>query len=230
MIGLPVLATDYDGTLAHHGTVGREAVAALGRFRAAGGVVVLVTGRRFDELEEVFPEAPTALDVLVAENGGLLVDYRAPAHSTTRATLLGAPLPEGVEGVLRDAGVPVFEIGELIVSAAREDEPAVRRAAAALAHRWPCQVVPNKDRVMLLPEGVDKASGLRAALDLLGTQPADAVAVGDAENDVPLLQVAGRGVAVANATAGLVAVADEVTTGRASDGVVELLDRLLSSR
>lgn len=54
------------------------------------------------------------------------------------------------------------------------------------------------------------------------------VAVGDADNDVPLLLAAGLGVAVANAEPDLKAVADVVTGGSSADGVVELVDLLLS--
>jgi HAD superfamily hydrolase (TIGR01484 family) len=42
-------------------------------------------------------------------------------------------------------------------------------------------------RVMVLPAGVDKASGLSAALDELGLSPRDIAGVGDAENDEALL-------------------------------------------
>jgi len=218
-----VLASDYDGTLAHHGRVPAEAESALERFRAAGGLVVLVTGRRHEELEEVFPSAAQHLDLLVAENGGLLVHY--PDQS--RRTLLGDRLPEGLHQSLHENGVHVFETGELIVSAAREDEDGVRRAAAALKARWPCQVVPNKDRVMLLPAGIDKESGLTAALEVLGVDRADTVAIGDAENDLPLLRGVGLAVAVANSVPALTAVADRVTDGRASQGVVETIEALL---
>jgi len=218
-----VLASDYDGTLAHHGRVPAEAVEAVGRFRDAGGLLVLVTGRRHEELEQVFPEAHDSLDLLVAENGGLLVEY----PSESRRTLLGDRLPEGLHQVLHENGVHVFETGELIVSAAREDEDGVRRAAAALQDRWPCQVVPNKDRVMLLPAGIDKASGLTAALQVLGVDRADTVAIGDAENDLPLLRSAGLAVAVANSVEALTAVADRVTAGRGPVGVIETIDELL---
>jgi HAD superfamily hydrolase (TIGR01484 family) len=45
------------------------------------------------------------------------------------------------------------------------------------------QVIFNKGAVMVLPSGINKATGLRAALDELQLSPHDAVAVGDAEND-----------------------------------------------
>ncbi len=65
------LATDYDGTLAHHGRVDDETRAALERLRASGRRAVLVTGRQVPDLQEVCP----CLDLfewVVAENGALL--------------------------------------------------------------------------------------------------------------------------------------------------------------
>ena len=61
------------------------------------------------------------------------------------------------------------------------------------------QVIHNKGAVMVLPRGVDKASGVAAALRRLGHSPRAAVAVGDAENDCTMLRMCGHGVAVANA-------------------------------
>ena len=49
-------ATDYDGTIAHHGRVEPATVAALERVRASGRRLVLVTGRQVDDLLAVFPE------------------------------------------------------------------------------------------------------------------------------------------------------------------------------
>jgi HAD superfamily hydrolase (TIGR01484 family) len=52
---------------------------------------------------------------------------------------------------------------------------------------------------MVLPSGVNKGTGVRAALDELKVSPHDVVAVGDAENDHPFLTLAACSVAVANA-------------------------------
>jgi HAD superfamily hydrolase (TIGR01484 family) len=64
------LATDYDGTLAHHGTVSAKTLAAIHRLRASGKKLVLVTGRRLEELKQVFPDIGLC-DFVVAENGAL---------------------------------------------------------------------------------------------------------------------------------------------------------------
>jgi hydroxymethylpyrimidine pyrophosphatase-like HAD family hydrolase len=219
-----VLASDFDGTLAVHGWVPVETLAAVARFRAAGGLLVLVTGRRVPELAAVFPELADVVDLVVAENGGVLLD---PASPPGRA--LAAPLPDDLEALLAEHGVGPAELGEVLVSAAREDEQALERVAAALAGSWPCQVVPNKDRVMLVPAGVDKGTGLRAALLHLDRDLADVLAIGDGENDLHLLRGAGLAVAVADAVPALIAEADVTTNAASSAGVVEAIERLLRS-
>jgi hydroxymethylpyrimidine pyrophosphatase-like HAD family hydrolase len=80
----------------------------------------------------------------------------------------------------------------------------------------------------VLPAGVDKASGLAAALDELGLSSTDAVGVGDAENDQAFLATCGTSVAVANALPALKEQVDLVTRGEAGPGVVEVVDRLLA--
>jgi hydroxymethylpyrimidine pyrophosphatase-like HAD family hydrolase len=61
----------------------------------------------------------------------------------------------------------------------------------------------NRDSMMVLPAGVSKATGLKAAIDDLGEQASATVAVGDGENDIPLLAAAGVGVAVEHAVEAL---------------------------
>jgi hydroxymethylpyrimidine pyrophosphatase-like HAD family hydrolase len=89
-------------------------------------------------------------------------------------------------------------------------------------------VVLNKDRAMVLPVGVDKGSGLRAAMEVLGRSLDEVVAIGDGENDATLLATAGWGVAVSDAVPALRGQADQVTRGASSAGVVELLEALLA--
>jgi hypothetical protein len=79
----------------------------------------------------------------------------------------------------------------------------------------------------VLPSGVNKKSGLAAALADLGISLHNVVGVGDAENDHELLRACECGVAVANALPALKAEADLVTEGSRGAGVRELVDRLL---
>ena len=80
------LATDYDGTLADHGTVSTEVLTALEKLKQTGRKLIMVTGRELPDLREVFPQLDI-FDMIVAENGALLYD---PATRKERAL---APSP-----------------------------------------------------------------------------------------------------------------------------------------
>ncbi|HVE97944.1 MAG TPA: HAD family hydrolase [Mycobacteriales bacterium] len=77
--------------------------------------------------------------------------------------------------------------------------------------------------------GVTKASTLAVLCAELGVEPADTVAVGDMPNDLPMLEWAGRGIAVANAHSAVLAAADEVTASNDDDGVALVLERHLTA-
>ncbi len=213
-----VLASDYDGTLAADGFVVPDALRAVERWRASGRRFVLVTGRQLEDLFERFPRYAVC-DRVVAENGAVLHD---PARVETR--LLGAaPEPELV-AALRARGVP-FAVGRVILATHEPHGAEVAEVVRAL--EVPRHLSLNKGAVMVLPRGVDKGSGLRAALRELGVPEAATVAVGDAENDVELLRAAGLSVAVRGAVGAVENAAHEVTRGDDGAGVIELIDRLL---
>src|SRR5262249_3672464 len=84
------------------------------------------------------------------------------------------------------------------------------------------QVIFNKGAVMVLPTGVNKATGLLAALRALGLSPRNTVGVGDAENDHSFLAECECAAAVANALPALKERCDLVLDRERGDGVVEL--------
>jgi hypothetical protein len=90
-------------------------------------------------------------------------------------------------------------------------------------------VIFNKGAVMILPAGVNKASGLAAALKELALSPRNLVAAGDGENDHALLESAEYSVATANAIATLKTKADRVTRETHGDGVLEVIADLIES-
>ena len=213
------LACDYDGTLAHDGTVAPGTLAALRELAASGRKIVLVTGRELDDLLRVFPEM-SIFDRVVAENGALL--YRPENQS--RKVLAAAPPPEFVHELQR-RGVPL-SAGSCIVATWQPYESVVLDVIRELG--VDLQVIFNKHAVMVLPSGVNKGTGLEAALEELDLSPHNVVAVGDAENDHPLLAMCECGVAVANALPKLKERADVVLEGRDGAGVEELIGGLLA--
>ncbi|BCK52337.1 HAD family hydrolase [Nocardia wallacei] len=87
----------------------------------------------------------------------------------------------------------------------------------------------NNGLIELSAPGVTKASGLAMVAQRLGVQHATMVAFGDMPNDVPMLRMAGHGVAMANAHPEARAAADEITATNSADGVALVLERWWSS-
>ena len=77
----------------------------------------------------------------------------------------------------------------------------------------------------LAPKGVSKASGLADVAGRLGVERADVLAIGDGRNDIEMLQWAGRGVAMGQASVDVQAAADHVTATVHDDGVARELER-----
>jgi len=75
--------------------------------------------------------------------------------------------------------------------------------------------------------GVTKAYALAALCEEIGIDRTAVVAFGDMPNDIPMLDWAGLGIAVANAHPDVIAAADEVTPSNDADGVALALERLL---
>jgi HAD superfamily hydrolase (TIGR01484 family) len=215
------LATDYDGTLAHDGIVDDATADALIAFRRSGRRLLLVTGRELPDLVRAFPRIDL-FDRVVAENGALLFD---PA--TKKESPLGPePSPELVE-TLRKKGVAPLSVGRSIVATWEPNEKLVLEAIRE--HGLELQIVFNKGAVMVLPPGVNKASGLQAALEDLGLSAHNVVSIGDAENDHAFLQASGYAVAVANALPGIKDEADLITKGARGAGVAELIEAVLKN-
>lgn len=220
--GRPIkaIATDYDGTLATDGTVEASTTEALQRYQAAGGSLILVTGRRLPELLAICPQIGL-FQAVVAENGAVIY---WPERQETQ--LLSPPLPEVFVKELQSRQVSPIELGQVIVATWEPYGETVANVIQDLG--LAVDVILNKRAVMVLPAGVDKASGLAQVLAALGLPAEQVAAIGDAENDQALLQNCGLGVAVANALPSLKAVADRVTKAERGAGVQELIDWLLS--
>jgi len=216
-----VLACDYDGTLALNGIVNEETLAALQRLRQSGRKLIMVTGRELDDLMRVFPHLEI-FERIVAENGALL--YRPASREEV---VLGESPNEDFVRLLREKGVAPLSVGRSIVATWEPHEKRVLEAIQALGLEL--QVIFNKGAVMVLPSGVNKATGLAAALAELELSAHNAVGVGDAENDHAFLSMCECSVAVANALPMVKERADLITRADHGAGVEELIDNMIAS-
>ncbi len=214
------VAVDYDGTIAEGGVVSNSTQAALERLVASGRMLILVTGRILAELLSVFPKAEL-FHRIVAENGAVLYN---PA--TKQRRLLGGAAPERLIRALAQRGVRPLQVGESIIATLRPHEVTALEIIRDLGLEH--QVIFNRESVMLLQPGVNKATGLLAALKELRLSPHNVMTVGDSENDHALLPVGEVAVAVGNAVPTLKELADYVTTRPAGAGTAEAIEWVLA--
>ena len=213
------VAADYDGTLASSGTVADGTLDAIERLLASGRKFLVVTGRVLPDLLEVFPQV-SLCERVVAENGAVLY---TPATKDIRL-LAPPPIPAFVEELRRRKVTPLH-IGETIVATCSPYEKVILEMIRDLGLEL--RIIFNKGAVMVLPAGINKGSGLLAALDELDLSPHNTVGIGDAENDHALLNLCEYAAAVQNAIPMLKKAADRTTDGDHGAGVVEIIDALL---
>jgi hydroxymethylpyrimidine pyrophosphatase-like HAD family hydrolase len=213
------VAVDYDGTLARAGVVDAETTLVIREFLASGRKLILVTGRILKDLLAVFPEARLCTRI-VAENGAVLYHPETQGHKL----LAAAPPQAFIDSLIRKHVTPL-EIGESIVATLRPHEVSALEAIRDLGLEH--HVVFNRESVMILPSGVNKATGLKVALKDLALSHHNVVAIGDSENDHALLDAAECSVAVNNAIPTLKEQADLVASGEAGAGVSEILRALV---
>jgi hypothetical protein len=237
-----VLAADYDGTLAADGKVDGATLDALKRWKDTGRQLILITGRQFDDLLNTFAEIDL-FDLVVPENGAMLYQPQhkwekllaspPPAEfiNTLRDRICRSELPQTVTGefstLVQTQGLEWLGVGRVIVATWVPHDTTVQELIQEF--NLDLQIIMNKRAVMVLPTGINKASGLQTALTELGATVEDVVGVGDAENDADFLNLCGYSVAVANALPDLKARVNWVTQGSRGSGVIELINQIITA-
>jgi len=214
-----VLALDFDGTIAVNDTMDVDVAAAIQEARAAGLLVVLVTGRSLSDLDALLSDPPP-FDAIVAENGAVLRLPKLPSPVTLSQ---GPDLRFLAE--LRRRGIP-YQRGQCVVDTGADIAPQVVEIIRSLG--LPLAITFNVNRLMVLPHGVSKASGLQEALWRLRASTHNAIAVGNAENDHDLLDTCEIGAAVAWGSETLRRSADEIVPGDGPHAVARYIRDILS--
>lgn len=212
-------AFDYDGTLATDGRVFPSTVAALRRLKESGRCLIMVTGRELEDLFRIFPEAEM-FDLLVVENGALVYD---PETKEERKLTEDASLALVEE--LRKRNVEPIHCGRCIISTWEPHHQSTIDAIRELGLEL--QILFNKGSVMVLPSGVNKGTGLQAALAQLGLSTRNVIGAGDAENDHALLSLCQVAVAPSNSLPAIKERADINTKGDHGEGIEEMIEMLL---
>jgi hydroxymethylpyrimidine pyrophosphatase-like HAD family hydrolase len=211
------IALDYDGTIASHDILDAKVREAIAEIRAKNIVVLIVTGRVMDDLRRVAGDLHF-VDGVVAENGAV-VEFTDSGYSRAFAP---PPLPAFL-AALQKQGIP-FETGQAIVEADSSQAPLMLAIVQRL--ELPLVLLFNRGRLMVLPQAISKATGLREALKILRLSPHNTVAIGDGENDHELLQSCEFGIAVQWGSEVLKQSADYILPGEGPSAVADYIQTL----
>jgi len=225
---LKALVTDVDGTITdRRRRISTAAVEAVRTLVDAGIEVVLASGNTVCFMDGLCKMVGTDGSI-IGENGGV---YRRAFSGTLHIPGDQKVCLEAFE-VLKDyfdgRGIELELFGAQYrfadVAFARNIGPDEARAVIR-DHGLPVRVLDTGFAIHLQPPGVSKGAALAELAREMGLSPAEMMAVGDSENDIEMLEVAGVGVAVRNAPAATRTAADRVTEGAYGDGFVEAVKK-----
>jgi Cof subfamily protein (haloacid dehalogenase superfamily) len=135
------------------------------------------------------------------------------------------PQPEIVGPLSRLAGAVAFN--KLIVMCEPENMPELRQKVSQHVNGSAGIVLSSPFLLEIVPLGTSKGAGLAWLLDYLGVPADEVLALGDAENDVEMLQMAGVGAAMGNAMSVVKDAADIIVASNDDDGLAEAVERFV---
>ena len=245
---MTIIASDYDGTL-NHGGIDDAKREAISRWRRAGNLFGLVSGRGRHELVPLAVDNNIECDFVIADNGAVVLRPDGTVLCETRIDgSLAVPILKEIFSLSSTVGllnaVPHFVVKaegtELLPGECRIDElPEVpwfnqigtflrdfdeaRRVTEIIRERFGKFVNPMQNGycINIVPAGVNKARGIYGLLTAIGASCDDVITVGDNINDADMLEEF-RSYAMANGVPAIKEIANEVT-----ESVTEMIYREL---
>jgi Cof subfamily protein (haloacid dehalogenase superfamily) len=90
------------------------------------------------------------------------------------------------------------------------------------------EVIKTRSNLLeFMPKGITKAYGISLLAKDLGIEQEEIMTIGDEENDLPMIEYAGLGVAMENAVASVKALADVITDTNDNDGVAKAVEKFV---
>lgn len=245
---------DLDGTLALNdqppSTADTEAIC---HYRAQGHVMVLCTGRAPSHVYESITDI--GFDGVVAGAGtyiqwGGQVLYRRVMDREQVRQMVAYVLEHGDKCALEgehslylvnislgewSSNWPTVDSAEAFApDGALADEPILKFTIVSRDFQrvidhfsGEYHIINHGGSMEILPVGSSKSDGMRRLLETLGIPREDSISFGDSPNDIDMLQFAGVGVAMGNASPAVQQYADKVTASYRDSGVALALRELL---
>ena len=223
---------DVDGTLLDANGYHPELVGLVRRVEEAGLTVSVASGRTLPNVTPI-QQSLAASGFVVGENGGMVWDTRA--GFPIRALADGARAREAAEWLateiegLDPAGIESNRWRETEWCLKEVDNYEAIRDAIAGSQYNELTVIPTGFAIHLCTPGIEKGTGVAAALEQRGIDPARVIAVGDAANDIPMFELCGFAVAVNDTHDGVTDAADHLTEAKGTAGTIEFLKQFIQA-
>ena len=214
---MKILACDYDGTLNVGGIVSKENIEAIQKWRAAGNLFGMVSGRYLRYLREFMAKDGVQYDFLIGNNGAVISDEQGRASECISISLqtvfallekIRATNPNHIsvsydeesvlvtpestvcleDGALVIDGKSITEVTQLHANFKEDGKAASLRDACAQAFGDEVQcIMPGILGVDFISVRAGKPVGLRRLLELRGLEAEIVLTVGDGDNDLAML-------------------------------------------
>ncbi|MBI4814508.1 MAG: phosphoglycolate phosphatase [Methanobacterium sp.] len=220
---IKAVAVDVDGTI----TDGKRRLccSAMESIRAVEECdipVIIVTGN-------ILPVTKT-LSIFIGTSGGLVAENGGVIESSKGRMVLGdiRKCKEAYEFLKTKHHIQKVDFSDQRISEIALYRTLPVKVVKDTLKDFDVKIYDTKFALHITDPTVDKGTSLVSVAEDMGILPEEILAVGDSENDLEFLKVAGLKVAVANAAPELKASADYVTQKPYGDGVKEALERFLS--
>ena len=246
---MKIIGSDYDGTLNHNGIDDKKRE-AIERWRAAGNVFAIISGRGVADIVKIYEEQKFGCDYFVADNGALIMTPDGETISEVRCeggvahSLISALFESGCNRAFVHTEFPctvyAFEQDDMEkcsylfenlpeipwftqISTILPDFESAQRVTAIIREKFGDKVNPMQNGICIdiVRNDMNKARGLYILAEHLGAGYDDIIAVGDNINDRDMIAEF-RSYAMENGIDSIKALADYVISD-----VTELIEKEL---
>lgn len=223
---LKAVVTDLDGTLTDPGRrISTAAIEAIRDLVDNGIPVVIASGNTVCSLDILCKMIGTD-GTVICENGGVYrLKFDGERHVAGHRSACWDAYHRieehfSAKGKTLTLYSPEYRFAD--VAFARNVDPA---EAAAVIADMPVRVIDTGFAIHLQHQGVSKGTGLSALAALMKLPPGEMLAIGDSDNDLEMIERAGVGATVGNATKEMRDAADYVAARKYGDGFVEIIEK-----
>jgi len=220
---IKAIALDVDGTITDEKRIlCTSSLEAIRESEERGIPVILVTGNILCSTRTI--------SILLGTSGGLVAENGGVIKSSKGKYILGdiRKCQKAFEFLKSRFQIKKVEYSEQRVSEIAIERDVDVEILKESLKNFNVRLYDTKFAIHITDPSVNKGSSLICLAQDLGVRPKEIMAVGDSENDLEFLEVAGIKVAVANADHELKSLADYISKKPYGDGVKEAIERFIS--